>query len=86
MEGKRNGKVSRGYSIPFASRTAMQAKPANSKAMNHRAMLDVALMTFMLMPWMLARFLLIYSSLRRTGACEAHKAEPCSLPKSKIWR
>lgn len=37
-----------------------------------------SLIIFMLMPWMLQRFLLIYSSLRRTGACEAHEAELCN--------
>lgn len=56
--------ASRGCSLPFASRTAMQAQPENSKAIIHPTTLDVALIAFMLMPWMLARFLLIYSSLR----------------------
>lgn len=35
-----------GNSLPFASTTARQAQPANSKAMNHPATLDVDLIAF----------------------------------------
>lgn len=80
-----------GNSLPFASTTAMQAQPANSKAMNHPATLDVALIAFMLMPWVSVRLLLIYYSRKEMnrsvwGSCIRAVWLQHSLLKSKTQR